>query len=89
MAARWREGRFVYTNEPLRDVLTDIGRYTDRPIVIADAGKIDVRFTGTVSRDSIDEWLESLPSVFPVSVKSDAARVTVAPVPDPASVRDR
>lgn len=89
VAARWREGRFVYSNEPLRDVLADIGRYTDRPIVLADAARISARFTGTVSKESIDEWLETLPSVFPVSVKSDAARVTITPAPDATPVRDR
>jgi transmembrane sensor len=87
--ARWREGRFEYSNEPLRDVLTDIARYTDRPIVLAHAAQLTVRFTGTVSKDGVDEWLQSLPSVFPVSVRADAARVTVSPVPDAAVARDR
>jgi transmembrane sensor len=78
--ARWREGWLVYRDEPLRDVLADVGRYTDRDIVVADSLSVNPHFTGAVFKDSIIEWLESLPNTFPVTVTINESRITVAPL---------
>jgi transmembrane sensor len=78
--ARWREGWLVYRDEPLRDVLADIGRYSDRDIVVADSLSVNPHFTGAVFKDSIIEWLESLPNTFPVTVTIHGSRITVAPI---------
>lgn len=76
--ARWRDGWLVYRDEPLRNVLADIGRYTDRNIIIAQSLSAETRFTGAVFKDSIVEWLESLPNAFPVTVSVDSAHIVVA-----------
>jgi transmembrane sensor len=78
--ARWRQGWLVYRDEPLRDVLTDIGRYSDREIVIDDSLSINPHFTGAVFKDSVVEWLKSLPNAFPVTVTVNSSRITVAPI---------
>ena len=83
--ARWREGWLIYRDEPLRDVLADIRRYTDRDIVIATGVAMNARYSGAVSEDSTVEWLQSLPRVFPLSVKADGARITIAAPPDVAT----
>src|ERR1700733_4417616 len=80
--ARWRDGWLIYRDEPLRDVLADIKRYTDRDIVVAASVPMNERFTGAVSEDSTVEWLQSLPSVFPLSVKAVGTRITIAAAPD-------
>jgi transmembrane sensor len=77
--ARWRAGWLVYRDEPLRDVLTDIARYTDRDIVVDGNLALSSHFTGAVFKDSIIEWLESLPAAFPVSVTASGSRILVAP----------
>jgi transmembrane sensor len=85
--ARWREGWLVYRDEPLRNVLADIGRYTDRNIVIAQSLSPSPHFTGAVYKDSIIEWLESLPNAFPVTVTVDGAHIVIAPASNVTATR--
>jgi transmembrane sensor len=87
--ARWRDGWLVYRDEPLRNVLADIGRYTDRNIIIAQSLSEGPHFTGAVFKDSIIEWLESLPNAFPVTVTVDSAHIVVAPASKTTVARDR
>jgi len=82
--ARWRDGWLIYRDERLSDVLADIRRYTDRDIVIAAGFPMNERFTGAVSEESTVEWLQSLPSVFPLSVKADGTRITIGAPSDVA-----
>lgn len=77
--ARWRDGWLVYRDEPLRDVLADIGRYTDRELIIEDGVPAAAHFTGAVFKDSVQEWLESLPKAFPVTVRIIGTQITVGP----------
>jgi len=67
--ATWQQGRLEFVDEPLRFVIATINRYASREIVITDQSINDLRFTGTVSRDRIDEWLAALPDVLPVQAK--------------------
>jgi len=78
-AARWRAGWLIYQDEPLRDVLADVARYSNRRIVVADPSAITRHFTGAVYKDSIVEWLRSLPNGFPVSVTQSGSNFMVAP----------
>ena len=75
---RWRDGWLVYRDEPLREVLTDVARYVDRDFVVSDTLPMNEHFTGAIYKDSIIEWLESLPTAFNVSVNIDDARIRVA-----------
>jgi transmembrane sensor len=79
-ASRWREGWLVYQDEPLRDVLTDVSRYTDLDIIIDPDVPVSARFTGAVFKDSVLEWLESLPKAFPVAISHSKARIVITPV---------
>lgn len=67
-AIAWREGRLEFVDASLHDVIEAINRYAIRPLVIADPSIASERFSGTVSLQSIDEWIDSLPTVFPVSL---------------------
>jgi transmembrane sensor len=78
-AAQWRDGWLIYRDAPLRDVLADVGRYSHRRIDVADPAAITQRFTGAVYKDSIPEWLQSLPNGFPVSVTERSSDFVVAP----------
>jgi transmembrane sensor len=76
-SARWRDGWLVYRNEALRDVIADVERYTDREVTVADAVPRDLRFTGAVFKDSVVEWVEALPEVFPVAIETRGNRLEV------------
>lgn len=68
-AVAWREGRLKYRGEPLRYVVEDVNRYTDRPIKLVDEAAGDILFTGTVFQESVATWLSGLEQVFPVTVE--------------------
>jgi transmembrane sensor len=61
----WRSGRLHYRQEPLRNVIPDINRYSHRPIVIGDRAAGELLFTGTVFERDVDEWIDNLESVYP------------------------
>lgn len=67
-AIAWREGRLEFADASLSDVVDAINRYASRPLVITDPSIASERFTGTVFLSSIDEWIDSLPAVFGVTV---------------------
>jgi transmembrane sensor len=62
----WRYGRLNFRQEPLRNVIPDINRYSHRPIVLGDRAAGDLLFTGTVFERDVDEWIENLESVYPL-----------------------
>lgn len=72
--ARWREGVLVYRNESLQDVVSDIVRYSNVDVVIADAAVGNLRYSGVVYHDAVREWISALPESFPVVVVSDGTR---------------
>ena len=72
--ARWREGVLVYRNESLQDVVSDIVRYSNVEVVIADAAVGNLRYSGVVYHDAVREWISALPESFPVVVVSDGTR---------------
>lgn len=65
----WQEGRLEFVDEPLGMVIGTIERYSHREVVIADKTINELRFTGTISREHIDEWLFALAEIFPVEVR--------------------
>jgi transmembrane sensor len=70
-ATAWRSGRLEYIGEPLKYVVTDINRYAQRPIRIADPQVGELLLTGTVFEDSIDVWLRSVEDLLPVTVRDE------------------
>jgi transmembrane sensor len=65
----WRDGRLVYYGDPLSAVITDLNRYTVVRIELADRTLSDLQYTGTVFPESVNDWLISLPNIFPVRVE--------------------
>ena len=72
--ARWRDGVLVYRNEPLRDVVMDVARYADKELELSGEAIGDLRYSGVVYEDAVDEWVSALPESFPVKVISEANR---------------
>lgn len=64
--AAWQKGRLEFADEPLREVVAAVNRYSAREIVLTDQSLASLRVTGTVAEDRIDEWMRALPAIFPV-----------------------
>lgn len=77
-ATAWRSGRLAFESEPLRYVIQDVNRYSQRPIELADERIGNLLITGTVRDDSIPAWLASLEPAFGIRVIDEPARVVLA-----------
>ncbi len=60
----WEHGRLAFEAAPLRDVVEDVNRYTQKPIVIADEQTGDLMITGTVTNTDVAGWVASLVSTL-------------------------
>jgi transmembrane sensor len=67
-AASWRHGILKYEHEPLSAVAADLNRYSTRKIVISDPAIAELPFTGTVFSTRIDDALQALTDVFPLTI---------------------
>jgi len=77
--ARWREGVLVYRDEPLRDVVMDVARYSDKQLEITANAIGQLHYTGVVYKGAIDEWASALPESFPVNVVIEGDREIISP----------
>ena len=67
-ALDWRRGRLEYLDDALGYVVADVSRYTHKHIVLSNDEVSSLRFTGTVFEGGVDDWLASLPDIFPIDV---------------------
>ncbi len=56
----WQEGALVFKGETLKEALVEIGRYTNKKLVLADASLASLRIGGHYKTDDIDALLSSL-----------------------------
>jgi transmembrane sensor len=66
-ATAWREGRLVYQNVRLADVIADVNRYY-APGVTLDPASADLRVTASFRTDQIAAFLDTLDSALPVKI---------------------
>ncbi len=67
-AARWREGILEFEDEPLSNIVADLGRYTDRQILVRDPRLAQLRLGGQLNvSDSIENSLRLLERLAPVA----------------------
>lgn len=64
----WRQGRLEYMGEPLKFVIPDVARYTDRQIVMTDPAVEEMLYTGSVMEDDVEDWLTSLGDIFAIDI---------------------
>lgn len=72
--ARWRDGVLVYRDEPLRDVVMDVARYTSRQLELDGDTIGSLRYSGVVYKGAVDEWTAALPESFPVRIIHEGNR---------------
>jgi transmembrane sensor len=69
VATSWRGGHLKFLREPLAYVVSDIERYADLQISIADPSLGELLYTGTVVPENLDDWLALLSHAFPIEVQ--------------------
>lgn len=75
-ATAWTHGRLTFDDQPLRYVIENVDRYSSRRIVVSpEAGAL--RFSGIVFDNEIDDWLESLEAIFPVTIEDRGSVVRI------------
>ena len=65
----WSQGLLVFDNKPLRDVIAEVGRYTDVKIEIIDSALADLKVGGRFRVGRLDALLEALDVGFGVEVR--------------------
>ena len=74
---RWRQGMLETQGEPLSDFISDLSRYTTERIVIADPRAAVQRVGGAFSIHNIDDTLDRLSRIAPVTVTHEDGEVIV------------
>jgi transmembrane sensor len=78
----WRYGTLNFVDCPLKRVVSDLNRYSSRPIVIEDPTIAQIDVVGVVRIDRIEDWLRGLASISNVSVSpGDAGIIRLTPRP--------
>jgi len=67
-AISWEKGLLVRVDTPLASVIADVNRYSSREIIIGDPALDNIRFTGTILSDGIDNWLRGLSIAYPIKI---------------------
>ena len=75
-AMAWTHGRLTFDDQPLRYVIETVDRYSSRRIVVSPSAG-GLRFTGIVFDNEIDDWLQSLVAVFPVTIEEQGTAVRI------------
>jgi transmembrane sensor len=67
----WREGRVVFNDERLGDVLPEINRYSQRKVVLGDPDLADLRISGTFRTGAVDRFAAALNMGFAIDTRVD------------------
>jgi transmembrane sensor len=65
----WRQGRIVFDDAPLSEVVREVSRYRAAPVRLAEPALASLRLSGTFSAGDTDALLAALPKVLPVRVR--------------------
>ena len=84
---RWRQGMLETQGEPLKDFVSDLSRYTTERIVIADPRAATQKVGGAFSVHNIDDTLDRLSRIAPVTVTHGQGEVILGYRPVPAGPR--
>ncbi|MCY3839744.1 MAG: FecR domain-containing protein [Gammaproteobacteria bacterium] len=65
--AGWRAGQLVFRDDPLRDVIDEINRYSTRKLVLDDDERLDgIQIGGVFKAGSTDSFLRAVEELYPV-----------------------
>lgn len=66
-ATAWREGRMIFHDTPLAEVINQINRYHPRQIILTDAGLNGLKVSGEFNTADREGLLRALKMLFPLS----------------------
>jgi len=66
----WRNGKLVFDNASLADVVEQVSRYRDKPLKVGNGAVGDLRLTSVFKSDNTDALLKALPNILPVAVRT-------------------
>lgn len=72
----WRGGQLVYVRARLADIIEDISRYAEDPIVIEEGAR-DLRLSGTFDANDIDGLFATLEAALPIDIVERDGVLTV------------
>ena len=67
----WQEGRLVFDNHTLPEVISELNRYSKKKVVIGDRALRSMRITGVFNIDSKGSALAALQAYFALKVSTD------------------
>jgi transmembrane sensor len=76
-AVAWRYGKLAFFQEPLAEAVSQMNRYTRRPIVILDAQVAELRISGNYSVGDAQAFATSISVLLPVEVGLERDRITL------------
>lgn len=68
----WRQGKLVFDNATLAEVVAEVSRYRSQPLRVAPGKVAQLRLSSTFRTDDSDALLRALPSILPVAIKAHA-----------------
>jgi transmembrane sensor len=71
--AAWRQGRLVYVDAPLREVVADANRYSQESIAIGDERIAELKVSVTYPSNRIEEMLSALSRSLSIDIERPAA----------------
>ncbi|MBK4999592.1 FecR family protein [Pseudomonas sp. S31] len=76
----WRQGKLVFENATLAEVVAEASRYRAQPLRVAPGKVARLRLSSTFSTDDTDALLRALPNILPVAIKAheDGSREIIA-----------
>jgi transmembrane sensor len=80
-AVAWLQGKVIYRGEPLGNVVADLNRYSQVPVLLEDRALAALPVTGRWSTANVDTWLESIAQVLSLQVVRRDGRIVLAPSP--------
>ncbi|MHC6227232.1 FecR family protein [Pseudomonas sp. X10] len=66
----WRQGKLVFNDVPLSEVVAEVSRYRAQPLRVSPGKVAALRLSSTFSADDTDALLRALPSILPVAIKT-------------------
>jgi transmembrane sensor len=67
----WTNGRLVYDNAKLSEIIADANRYTDAKIVFAAQDLRELELSIAFKAENISQMLDNLAEILPVTINRD------------------
>ena len=77
----WQEGRLVFRNTPLIEVISDANRFHSGTITLANQHLADLRITTSFRIEQIQEMTQMLESILPVNVTQTGENIVISAPP--------